>query len=139
VARVADEAGPDRVPEHVQDRVPELPLVSDRLGAESALEEVAHAAVAEVVPLRMAAVEELNAAREAGLSDLDDEVDVIRHLDGAMDTPAVTACRFAQRAVVGAVVLGVLEDEAPVDATGVDVVVAIRELRAKRPRHLQPD
>jgi hypothetical protein len=51
VARVAHESRPNGIPEHVEDRATELPVVADRLRAEAALEEVADAAVTEVVAL----------------------------------------------------------------------------------------
>ena len=69
---VAHESGPDGVPEDVEDRAAELLVVADRLRAEPALEEVADATVAEVVPLGMPAVQQLDAPREAWLADLED-------------------------------------------------------------------
>lgn len=70
MARIAHEARSNGVPEHVEDRATELPVVTDRLRTEAGLEEVADAAVTEVVALRVPAVQELDAPRKPWLADL---------------------------------------------------------------------
>ena len=135
MARIAHQAGADGVPEDVEDGAAELPIITDRLRSEAALEKVSDTAVAQVVALGVPAVQELDAAREAGLADLEDQVDVVRHLDGAVDAPAVAPRGYAQKPRVRLMVLRVVEETAAVDPAGVDVVVAVRELGSKRPRH----
>lgn len=94
--------------------------------------------MAEVEPLRVPAMEELHPAREPGLARLDDQVNVVRHVDGAVHAPAVAALDFDEVALVRAVILVVREDAPPFDAARVDVVPAVGEARAKRTGH-SPD
>jgi len=98
---------------------------------------VADAAVPEVVALCVPSVQELDAPRKPGLADLEDQVDVVRHLDSAVDAPAVPTRSIAQEARVRVVVVGVLEKRTSVDSAGVHVVVAVRKPGSERARHLR--
>jgi hypothetical protein len=77
----------------------------------------------------------LDAAREAGLSGLDEHVDVVPDLGRAEELPPVPGSRPGQTAVVRSAVVVVEEQRQAVDAPGVHVVDPGRELGAERPRH----
>jgi hypothetical protein len=135
VARIADEAGPHGIPEHVEHRLAQLALGPDRLAAEARLEEMARASVPEVEPLRVDAVQPLDAAGQTRLADLDDQVDVGAHLHCAVDAPASAERGVVEQPVVRLAIVVVEEDLPTVDAPRPDVVAAVGIEGAKRPGH----
>lgn len=60
---------------------------------------------------------------------------MVRHVHDAVHPPAVALLGVLENAVVAEMILQVLEDPPAVDASRVDVVVAVRILQAKRSGH----
>jgi hypothetical protein len=97
---------------------------------------MAVAAVAEIEPLRVAAVQVLHSARELLLRRLDDEVVVRPHQADGVHAPAVAVDALLEEAHEGVAVGIVAEDERAEDAARRDVEEPVRERRAKHARHV---
>jgi len=135
VVRVVNESGPDRVVQHVLDRVIQVALRVEHPGSEPRAEQVARALVPVVEALCVLAVEVLDSGRELPLSCVEDEVDVVVHQAERVAFPGVALRGEDEEAEVGEAVVVVAEDRSPVDAARSDVEGAVREVCTKNAGH----
>lgn len=135
VLRVSDESRPNRVVEHVGDRVEELRLTVDHPRREAGAEQVAGALVAVVEPPGVLAVQELDSGGEPRPRRVEHEMDVVAHQAVRVAGPLVVLDGLGEQAEIGEPVVVVAKDHRAVDSASGYVKIAVGELRTKNARH----
>jgi hypothetical protein len=132
---MTDEAGPDRVVQHIGNRRLQVLVRVDHPGREPTAEEVAAALVTVVEALRVLPVEVLDSRRKPRLSGVEDKMHVIAHQTEGVAVPAVALDGLGEQREIGDSVVVVPKDGGAVHAPRSDVEVPVRELRPKNARH----
>jgi len=129
------EAGADSVVEDVVDRGGEVVVGGDDAAREAVAPEVAGAGVLPVEALGVDAVEPPEAVGQGLTRAGENEVDVVRHEAERDHVPALRRRDVSEERQEQSVVGIVTEDDTAVDASGGDVVDAVRERSPRDPGH----
>ncbi len=129
------ESCPDGIEREITRKLDEVPVALDEDRMEPPLKEMTIEAVTPVEPLRVGAVQALEAAREVGVARFQDEMVVIRHQAIAVTKPTELV-RYVSEHREESTAVEVLEEDQLASVTSrSDVIQTVGELDARRPRH----